>query len=122
MEGIDDDVGVFGIEACRYEIKGILLGVIASFFEVKLGFEEEFLVVSELEVVGTLELVLHPFSEDELREMSNVGVTTGSPSIVEVEGIAFLVFIEDEVHVPVTEVNPTGKEIVKLSCIFLDSG
>jgi hypothetical protein len=92
-----------------------------SLFEFEVELEEEFLVVGELEIVGALELVLHPFGEDELGQVSDVSVPTGPSTIIQVKGIAFLVFIEDEVHISVTEVDSTFQEIMKIPGMFLKS-
>lgn len=122
MMRINDDVGVLGVKASRYEVKGVFSGEISGLVEGKIEFEEKFLVVSELKVVWTVELVLHPFGEDELGQMPDVGVSTGSASIVEVKGITFLKFIEYKVHIAVTKVDAPFQEIMELSSMLLDTG
>ena len=117
---VNDDVCTLWVKSGSNEIQGILLGKELGLFEFEVKLEEEFFIVGELEVVRALELVLHPFGEDELGQVSDVGVSTGTATVIQVEGVAFLVFIEDEVHVSVTEVDSTFQQVMQFPCMFLE--
>src|SRR5437773_5975474 len=98
--GVEEDLREFRVESHRDDVEDVVIADLRRLLEVVEILEEELLVVRDLEVQRGAELLLEPFCEKPRKHVTDVDSAGTSPPRVPGEAVAFAVFPQYPIELP----------------------